>query len=153
MRLYESPLNHDEMINDAYPSTRNEEAGAMVFEARYIEQKTDEYDANSGSYQVVDIVEHFNLQPYGLTRAAFAGWAKQFMPMRKRQLEATSPHLVERFMADAKKFVTYIAAHFTEFEFFTGANGDPDDYLMCSTQEGDKTVFYFLELACDNSKC
>lgn len=152
MRLYESPVNHDEMINDAYPCKKNEEAGALVFEARYIDKLADEEDPNS-KYQVVDIVENFNLQPLELKKAGFMAWAKQFMPMRKKQLEENDPSKVEQFMADAKKFVTYIAAHFADFEFYMGQSGDPDDYIMFGTQEGDKPVFYFLELACDNFKC
>ena len=57
MRLYESPVNQDEMINDAYPCTKKEEAGALVFEARYVDKLADENDPNS-VYQVVDIVEN-----------------------------------------------------------------------------------------------
>ena len=152
MRLYESPVNHDEMISDAYPSKKNEEAGALVFEARYIDKLADEENPES-KYQVIDIVENFNLQPLDLKKAGFMAWAKQFMPMRKKQLEESDPSKVEQFMAEAKKFVTYIATHFADFEFYMGQSGDPDDYLMFGTQEGDKPVFYFLDLACDNFKC
>mgnify|MGYP003088573775 FL=1 len=152
MRLYESPINHDEMINDAYPAKKNEEAGALVFEARYIEKLADEEDPNS-KYQVVDIVENFNLQPYDMKRAAFMGWAKAFMPMRKKQLEESNPGAVDEFMANAKKFVAFIAKNFAQFEIYMGQSGDPDDMLMFAREEDGKTYFYFLELACDNFKC
>ena len=152
MRLYESPVNHDEMINDAYPSKPNEEAGCLVFEARYIDKLADEEDPNS-VYQVVDIVENFNLQPYDMKKAAFMGWAKKFMQMRKKQLEESNPGAVETFMANAKKFVQFIAKHFADFEVYMGQSGDPDDYLMFGREEDGKMVFYFLELACDNYKC
>jgi hypothetical protein len=152
MRLYESPLQEDEMINDAYPSKPNPEAGALVFEARYIEKQVDDDDPSSVQ-TVCDIVYNFNLQPYTLTKNAFAGWAKKFMPMRKKQLEGSNPAKVEQFMADAKKYVSYVVAHFADFEFYMGKSGDPDDYIFASTQDGDKTVFYLLELACNNVKC
>ncbi|KAH0792518.1 translationally controlled tumor-associated [Histomonas meleagridis] len=152
MRLYESPVNHDEMINDAYPSKPNEEAGCLVFESRYIDKLADEEDPNS-KYQVIDIVENFNLQPYDMKKAAFMGWAKQFMPMRKKQLEQSNPGAVDTFMANAKKFVSFIAKHFADFEVYMGQSGDPDDYLMFAREEDGKMVFYFLELACDNFKC
>ena len=152
MRLYESPVNHDEIINDAYPYVRKDEAGALVFEGSMIDKLADEDDPNS-KYQVVDIVERFNLQPLDLKKAAFMAWAKQFMPMRKKQLEESMPDKVEQFMAEAKKYVAYIVGHFADFEFYMGQSGDPDDYLLAGTDEGDKKVFYFLELACDSSKC
>ena len=152
MRLYESPVNHDEMINDAYPFTPKPEAGCVCVEARYIDKLADEEDPNS-VYQVCDIVENFNLQAYDMKKAAFMGWAKSFMPMRKKQLEESNPTKVDEFMANAKKYVAYIATHFADFEVYMGQSGDPEDYLMFATQEGDKTVFYFLELACDNFKC
>jgi hypothetical protein len=74
-------------------------------------------------------------------------------PKRKVQLEKSNPGKVAEFMESAKKFVTYITAHFADFEFFMGQSGDPDDYLMCSTVKDNKPVLYFLELACDASKC
>jgi hypothetical protein len=152
MRLYESPINQDEMISDAYPAKPKPEAGALVFEGRYIEKQVDEENPEL-KVSAVDIVENFNLQQYELKKTAFVGWAKQFMPKRKAQLEKTNPTKVQEFMDNAKKFVTYITGHFADFEFFMGQSGDPDDYLMASTTENEKPVFYFLELACDSSKC
>jgi hypothetical protein len=152
MRLYESPINEDEIINDAYPSKVNAEAGVLTFEARYIEKRMDEDDPSSVT-TVCEIVENFNLQPYDLKKAAFVGWAKKFMPMRKKQLEASNPTKVEQFMADAKKYVTYVTGHFDQFEFYLGRSGDPDDYVFAATEEGEVKVFYLLELACNNVKC
>jgi hypothetical protein len=152
MRLYETPVNEDEVINDAYPSKPNADAGALVFEARYIEKRMDDDDPSSVQ-TVCDIVENFNLQSYDLKKSAFVGWAKKFMPMRKKQLEASNPTKVEQFMADVKKYVTYVTGHFDDFEFYLGRSGDPDDYVVAATQENEKTVFYLLELACNNVKC
>jgi len=152
MKLWESPTNQDEMITDAYPYTVKEEAGALVFKGRYIEKSVDE--ESDAKITVVDIVENFNLQPYGgFKKAAFAGWAKAFMPKRRTQLQSSNPTKVDEFMANAKKYVSYIATHFDDFEFYMGASGDPDDYLMAMATENDEPVFYFLELACDASKC
>jgi hypothetical protein len=152
MRLYESPINQDEMIKDAYPHKVKPEAGALVLEARYYEKQIDEDDPHS--LQVVcDIVDHFDLQPYHLTKAAFVAWARKFMPARKAQLESTNPANVEQFMADAKKYVNYVTSHFGDFEFYLGNSGDPEDYIFAATQDGDTTVFYLLELACNNVKC
>jgi hypothetical protein len=153
MKLWESPVNQDEMINDAYPSVAKPEAGCLVFEGRYVDKSVDE-DNPSAKVSVVDVVENFNLVPYpDLKKTAFVGWAKQFMPKRRAQLASSNPGRIDQFMADAKKFASYLTAHFAEFEFYMGQSGDPDDYLMAMTTENDKPVFYFLELACDASKC
>jgi hypothetical protein len=152
MRLYESPLQQDEMINDSYPAQPKPEAGALAFEGRYIEKIVDEENPDA-KIQVIDIVENFNLQQYDLKKTAFVGWAKAFMPKRKALLEKSNPGKVQEFMDNAKKFVTYITGHFADFEFYMGQSGDPDDYIMCSTVENGKPLFYFLELACDSSKC
>jgi hypothetical protein len=117
MKLSESPIQQDEMINDAYPVHPKPEAGALVFEGRYIEKQVDETNP-AVTIQAVDIVENFNLQPYDLKHAAFIGWVKQFMPKRKIQLEQSNPGKVAEFMNNAKKFATYISQHFADFEFF-----------------------------------
>jgi hypothetical protein len=55
-------------------------------------------------------------------------------------------------MTDAKKFASYLTAHFADFEFFMGQSGDPDDCLMVMITKNNKPVFYFLELDCDADK-
>jgi hypothetical protein len=152
MRVYESAINEDEVIDDAYPSTPNAEVGTLMFEGRYVEKRMDDDDPSSVQ-TVCDIVDNFNLQSYDLKRSAFVGWAKKFMPMRKKQLETSNPTKVDQFMADAKKYVAYVTAHFDQFEFYLLRSCDPDDYLFAATQDGEKTVFHLLELACNNVKC
>lgn len=152
MRLYECPFTHDELLNDAYPNERFEDAGCLRFTAAYIDKLADEDDPNS-KYQVVDIVENFNLQPYEMKKAAFMGWVKSIMPKRKAQLESANPAMVDPFMADAKKFASFIVSNWTKMEVYMTQSGDPDGMLLFSYEEGDKKYFLLLDKACENYKC
>lgn len=56
-----------------------------MFEGRYIDKSVDEENP-AAKVAVVDIGENFNLVLYSdLTRTAFVGWVKQFMPKRNGQ--------------------------------------------------------------------
>ena len=152
MRLYECPFTNDELISDAYPHKLREDIGCLEFESRMIDKLADEDDPNS-KYQVVDIVENFDLQPYEMKKAAFMGWVKSFMPKRKAQLEQNSPEKVADFMKEAKAFASYIASNFAKITVYMGKSGDPDGMLLFSEERDGKEYFLLLEKGADNFKC
>lgn len=153
MRLYISPVNGDELISDAYPATPCPEQGALRFTGSYIEVEGGD-DENKVMEKKIDIVHYFNLNKLELKKAAFNGWAKKFMPMRRAKLQETNPNLVNKFMDEAKKFVKYILDTFDNTEFYFGQSCDPDDmFVICQFNEEGTPYFYLLESAVDNMKC
>ena len=147
------PFTGDEMISDAYPSKMNEEAGMLEFTGRWIEIQDDEEDPNS-KHQVIDIVNNQNLQPLSLKASQFMGWAKQFCPKRKTQLESENPSLVATFMANAKKAMSFIGKNIKNVDFYTGSSCDPDAMLVfCIVDDDNVPHVYLLAEGCNSEKC
>ena len=152
MRLYECPFTNDELISDAYPHKAREDIGCLEFEAHYIDKLADEEDPNS-KYQVLDIVENFDLQPLEMKKTSFMGWVKTYMPKRKAQLEQNEPTKVADFMKEAKAFASYIATNWAKITVYMGRSGDPDGMLVFSEERDGNEYFLLLEKGADNFKC
>ena len=153
MRLYVDPFTGDELVSDAYPCKFNEEAGMLEFTGRWIEVQDDEEDPNS-KRQVIDIINNQNLQPTTLKAAQFMGWAKQYCPKRKAQLETENKALVQPFMANAKKAMQFVGKNIKEIDFYTGASCDPDSMLVfVRVDEENVPHIYLLAEGCNSEKC
>jgi hypothetical protein len=153
MRLYTTPFTGDELMTDGYPSKPDPDNGCIRFTGRYMEF-IDEDDETKTPQSVIDVVKNFELQKFPMKKAALGGWAKTFMPKRKKQLEEQHPELVADFMADAKKFVNFISKEWEKVDIYMGQSGDPDDLLIfCIHDEsGEVPYFYLLASAANNCK-
>ena len=150
MRYYASPINEDELVNDAFPMKKREDIGALEFEGSYREFEIDDGETTHKE-TLMDIPHQCDLQKFTLTKAQFGAWIKKFVPARKAQLEGDAQ---KEFLMNAKKFVTWVDAHFKEFDFFMGPSGDPDDMLLfCRHDEtGSKPFFYLIIGSCPDYK-
>ena len=153
MRLYVDPFTQDELLSDAYPCTEDAEMGTLDFTGKKIMKQADDEDPDN-KIEVIDIVDNFNLQPLPLKKASFMGWAKQYFPKRKAQLEASAPSKVADFMAKSKKLLQFIGTKFDEFDFYMGQSCDPDAMLVFSYyKDGVEPHFIIFKDGVDDEKC
>lgn len=141
MRYYASPINEDELVSDAYPLKKREDIGALEFEGAYREFEIEDGETTT-KQTLIDVVHQNDLQKLDLKKAQFGAWMKKFIPMRKGQLEGDAQ---KEFLVNAKKFVTYVDQHFSEFDFYMGPSADPDDMMLfCKHDESGATPYFYL---------
>ncbi|XP_033615110.1 translationally-controlled tumor protein-like [Fukomys damarensis] len=74
----------------------------------------------------VDIVINHEVQETSFTKEAYKKYIKDYMKSIKGKLEEQRPERVKPLMTGAAEQVKHILANFKNYQFFIGANVNPD---------------------------
>ncbi|EHB07994.1 Translationally-controlled tumor protein [Heterocephalus glaber] len=95
----------------------------------------------------VDIVTNHHLQETSFTKEADKKSIKDYMKSIKGKLEEQRPERVKPFMTGAAEQIKHILANFKNYQFFIGANMDPDGIVaLLDYHEDGVTPFMILRM-------
>ncbi|KFO27868.1 Translationally-controlled tumor protein [Fukomys damarensis] len=103
----------------------------------------------------VDIVMNHHLQETSFTKEAYKKYIKDYMKSIKGKLEEQRPERVKPFMTGAAEQIKHILANFKNYQFFIGANMNPDGMvaLLDYREDGVTPFMIFFKDGLEMEKC
>ncbi|KAG9127147.1 hypothetical protein FRC07_000474 [Ceratobasidium sp. 392] len=156
MLLYEDILTGDEVFSDAFPV---KEVDDIVYEidcALIIVKEGDvdiganpsaeeqEEALESGATQVNNVVHSHRLEKTSFDKKSYLTYLKGYMKAVKTKLQESKPERVEAFEKGAAAYAKKIVANFKDFDFYTGANMNPEGMVLLLNYREDGVTPYFI---------
>jgi len=107
------------------------------------EEENEEYAANSRT--VNNIVEAFRLQETSFDKKSYMVYIKDYMKKLTKYLEEKNPERVPTFQKNAQNYVKKVLSNFSEYQFFTGENMDPEGMVILLIWRDDKPVMIYFK--------
>ena len=78
--------------------------------------------------------------------------AKDYMKKLTKYLEEKKPERVPTFQKNAQNYVKKVLGNFSEYQFFTGENMDPEGMVILLIWRDDKPVMVYFKDGFDEMK-
>ncbi|EHB09654.1 Translationally-controlled tumor protein [Heterocephalus glaber] len=149
MITFRDLISHNDMFSDIYKI--REIAGGLCLEVEGSEGKGTESTAVTG----VDIVVNPHLQETSFTKEAYKEYINDYMKSVKGKPEEQRPERVNPFMTGAAEQIKHILANFKNYQFFIGANMNPDGVVavLDYREDGLTPFMIFFKDGLEMEKC
>uniref|UniRef100_A0A8C2V8K2 Translationally-controlled tumor protein n=1 Tax=Chinchilla lanigera TaxID=34839 RepID=A0A8C2V8K2_CHILA len=143
MIIYRYLISHDKMFSDFYKIWEIVDQKYLEVEGKMVSRTEGNIDDSliggntstegpegKGTESTVDvgvdIVMNHNLQETSFTKQAYKKYIKDYMKSIKGRLKEQRPQRIKPFMTGAAEQIKHILANFKNYQFFIGANMNPD---------------------------
>ena len=140
MIIYRDIISDDEVLSDSFKAETIEDVVYKVKTAKIL----DEDDPDAGEF--VNLVKIHDLREVQYDKKTYGMQVKGYMAKVVAHLEKSKPDRVAVFKKNAQEFIVKtVMANFSEFQFFSGKEMNPEGMVLLSRwEEGDVSPTFYV---------
>uniref|UniRef100_A0A8C2V9Z6 Translationally-controlled tumor protein n=1 Tax=Chinchilla lanigera TaxID=34839 RepID=A0A8C2V9Z6_CHILA len=150
MIIYQDLIMEDKMVSRTEGNIDD-----SLFGGNATPESTEGEGTESTVVTDVDIVMNHHLQETSFTKKAHKKYIKDYMKSIKGKLKEQRTERVKPFMTGAAEGMKHILANFRNYQFFIGANTNPDGMVALLDYHEDGMTSFMISLkdALEMEKC